>query len=156
MSLDQASNTAYFGNNNGQVGGSGVVARPGSTVISGGSASNYGTMSLSGNGLALANQSGAPLRVSGVADGQAGYDAVHFRQLAGGFAAAAAMANLPMLERDRTLSLGVGLGHYQGYTGLALGGQYRFSPNGVAKISVSGTLERNLPYTVGGGVAWSW
>lgn len=84
------------------------------------------------------------------------YDAVNFRQLAGGLAAAAAMANLPMIPQNQDVSFGIGWGHYQGFNGLAIGGQFRISANGVARLSMTGTLERNLPYTVGGGIAWSW
>ena len=131
-------------------------ATPSSAVVSGGSNTQYTTMTLNGNGAQFANPVGGPARVTGIADGRSPYDAVNFRQLAGGLAAAAAMANLPMIAHDRDVSFGIGWGHYQGYNGLAIGGQYRFSPNGVARLSMTGTLERNLPYTVGGGVSWSW
>lgn len=81
-------------------------------------------------------------QVHGVANGLAAYDAVNVQQLhnlermlSGGIAASTAVSNIPPVESGQTFSFGVGLGHYNDRSALALGCAYRFSPTGQVRAS---------------------
>ena len=66
------------------------------------------------------------------------------------------MANIPGVDQNKSASLGVGLGRFQGQTALAIGGSYRISPSGVLKASVSTTAgsSKTTAYGVGAGFSW--
>lgn len=96
------------------------------------------------------------MQVRGVMDGTADFDAVNVRQLSGAIASVAAMANIPQVDQDKTVAVGVGLGGFMGKTALAMGMSYRFTRNGVFKGSVSSGMHSNAKPVVGVGAAWSY
>lgn len=130
------------------------------TVLSGGTHST--TMTLNDNDVTVANaQTGAPVQIKGVADGTSTYDAVNFGQLKGletklsqGIASTTAMTNIPQVDQNKTTSIGVGLGGYNGESAIAIGAGYRFAQNGVVKVSVASSNHGTPSY--GMGAAWSW
>lgn len=134
----------------------GVVVTENQTTLSGG---NFSTsMTLSDNGARFSNSAtGAPVAVTGVADGRSDFDAVNVRQFASAVASAAAMTNIPGVDTNKQASVGVGLGNFMGHSALAFGGNYRFSSNGVFKASVAtGLNSGGSQATVGLGAGWSW
>ncbi|CDY74556.1 surface protein [Caballeronia glathei] len=103
-------------------------------------------------------------RVTNVAPGIAGTDAVNVNQLKSGLgevsrnaysgvAAATALTMIPDVDANKTLSVGVGYGTYKGYSAAALGGTARITQNIKVRVgagwSSSGT-------TVGAGAAYQW
>ena len=91
------------------------------------------------------------------------FDAVNVRQmgtmdqrLSAGIASNMAVANIPQVEQDMTFAVGAGVGHYNGQTALAIGGSYRFAPNGVLKASVSKGSKAGNKTSVGIGAGFSW
>ena len=134
-----------------------------SAVLTGGSAIGGSNVTLSNSGVHLAqNGTGAPVAVTGVANGVTTYDAVNFSQykalevlLSRGIAASTAIANIPNVDNGSTFSAGVGLGHFNGYTSIAFGVSYRFAPNAQLKASLgTGSSGGKLNFGVGAG--WSW
>ena len=97
----------YIGNN-----------APGSTSqIDGGSS----RMTLNGNGATFSNPStGGPIQVHGVADGTSPHDAVNVRQVFGGIAASMATAPTVTNLKPGDGGVGVGLGHYGGYSAMGV------------------------------------
>lgn len=134
----------------------GVVVQENNTTISGGV--NSTSLSLNDNGARFSNSAtGAPVTVTGVANGSSDFDAVNVRQFAGAVASASAMANIPGVDTNKDASVGVGMGNFMGRSALAFGGSYRFSSNGVVKASVaSGLSSGGSKATVGVGAGWSW
>ncbi len=132
----------------------GLIVNGTQTTLSGGT--NSTTMTLDDNGASFANHNGAPVRVTGVADGTSDFDAVNVRQFAGAIASAVAMSNIPGVDTNKQASFGVGIGDYMGKQALALGGSYRFSANGVIKISLAANTSGTNRYTTGVGAGWSW
>jgi autotransporter adhesin len=70
-----------------------------------------------------------------------------------GVAGAAALAMLPDVDRDKTLSIGVGGAVYKGHRAVALGGTARISENLKVKAGVALSAGGN---TVGVGMSWQW
>ena len=99
---------------------------------------------------------GAPITVTGVADGSSDYDAVNVRQFAGAVAAVSAQANVPALAAGQTKSIGLGLGNFMGRTGLAMGMNIRGENNATYKLSVSSGLNGGAKTVVGAGAAWAF
>lgn len=136
----------------------GIVVQESQTTISGGN--NSTSLILNDNGARFSNSAtGAPVTVTGVADGQQDFDAVNYRQLkqiAAGVAGISAMANIPQVDQNKTFAVGVGLGSFQSQTALALGVSYRVAPNAVIKASASTTNSdrKNTVYGVGAGLSW--
>jgi hypothetical protein len=126
-----------------------------SATMSGGVRST--SLTLDDSGARFSNSAnGAPVTVTGVADGSGGYDAINVRQLGGAIAAVTATANIPQVDQGKTFAVGVGLGSYLGSQALAFGATYRLDTNLVVKASIaSGTSSGSRPAT-GVGVAWSF
>ena len=109
-----------------------------------------------------ATNGGAPIRVTGIADGQNQYDAVNYGQvqeleknLSRGISGATAMANIPQVDQNKAFNLGIAVGGYNGETAVAIGGSARVSKDGILKASVGfAGGSSNTTWGVGGG--WSW
>jgi len=140
----------------------GLVVTETQATLSGGTYSS--SLTMNDNGATFSNSAtGRPIQVHGVADGTADFDAVNVRQLKNvviGVAGVSAMSNIPQVEQDKTFSLGMGLGHFDNNTALALGGSYRLAPNAVFKASVATSAEHNIfdsaSTVYGVGAAFSW
>lgn len=137
----------------------GLISNSTSTTLVGGNT----RISISDAGV---NLNGA--RLSGVADGINDFDAVNMRQLRGlerninrvetlasrGIAGVAALASIPQVEQGKTFSLGAGVGSYNGYQAIAVGGSGRITQNTIVKASVA-TSAHGKP-TFGAGISYSW
>jgi len=114
----------------------GIVVTETQTTISGGRSSS--AMTLNDNGATFSDTSnGAPIRVHGVDDGQAPYDAVNVRQLGAGLAMVAGLAALPQVEPGKTFAIGVGTGGYMDQFSLAAGLSARFLDRFVIKAGAA-------------------
>lgn len=133
----------------------GIIVNESQTTISGGTRSS--SLTLNDAGARFSNSAnGSPITVTGVADGRSDFDAVNFRQLRNIVASGAAMANLPGVDPNKTFSMGLGLGHYEGETAFALGMGYRPSNDSMVRASISsGTSGYSKP-TIGMGASLSW
>jgi hypothetical protein len=133
----------------------GLVVTESQASLSGGTHSS--TLTMADNGATFSNaQTGAPVQVHGVNDGNGDFDAVNVRQFAGAIASITAMANIPQVDQNNTYALGVGLGNFMGKTALAAGLTYRLTRNGVLKGSISSAMSHSETETLGLGVAWSY
>lgn len=134
----------------------GLVVGESSTTLSGGTQST--SLTLNDQGATFSNAAtGAPARVTGVANGSGDFDAVNVRQFGSAVAGAHAVANIPGVDTNKTSSLGVGLGHFMNQQALAFGGTYRFSDKGVLRASLSTGLNSGGNKTAFGvGAGWSW
>lgn len=136
----------------------GFVVNETQAVMSGGTHST--SLTLNDNGARFSNSAtGAPVTVTGVADGQQDFDAVNYRQLkqiAAGVAGVSAMANIPQVDQNKTFAIGVGLGNFQSQTALALGASYRVAQNAVIKASASTTNAERKTTVYGVGAGFSW
>lgn len=138
----------------------GLTVSSSQTLLTGGLSST--SLQLDDSGATFANaETGAPARVTGVANGTFGYDAVNYGQLRArdgqvsrGIAAATAMANIPPIDQGKTFAVGVGVGHFNGNTVLAVSGNYRASSN--ATFRASAALRGGRERTLGAGAAFSW
>ena len=138
----------------------GVVVSATQTLISGGTSTT--NLLLNDAGASFSNtQTGGPARVTGIADGTMPFDAVNFRQLQAldrrlslGISSTVAMANIPPLEQNKTFSVGVGMGVFNGATTLAIGGNYRMSPNAVFRASLGFAGERRNTFGAGASLSW--
>lgn len=134
----------------------GLVVGESSTTLSGGTSST--NLTLNDSGATFSNAAtGAPTRVTGVANGAGDFDAVNVRQFSAAVAGVAASANIPGLDTNKTTSVGVGLGSYMNSQALAFGGSYRFSDKGVLRASLATGLNTGGSKTTFGiGAGWSW
>lgn len=136
----------------------GLVVTETQATLSGGT--NSTSLTLSDNGARFSNSTnGAPVKVTGVADGSHDFDAVNFRQLKGvaaGVAGTSAMANIPQVDQNKRFALGLGLGNFQSMTAVALGASYRASENIAVRISASTVGGVRKSTAVGAGVGISW
>ncbi|RUS65196.1 hypothetical protein EGN72_01035, partial [Pseudorhodobacter sp. E13] len=128
-----------------------------STVVSGGSTQ----MVLSDSGVNFSGAGGAPVRLSGVADGVAPTDAVNVRQLgalegklSGAIAGTMAMTQLPTITANESFSFGVAVGGYNGQSAFALGGTARLDNNMVLRGAAQYSKEGGVGAAVG--IGWSW
>ena len=112
------------------------------------------------NGARFSNSAnGAPVKVTGVADGTGDFDAVNFRQLKGvaaGVAGTSAMANIPQVDQSKRFAVGLGLGNFQSMTAVALGASYRASENIAVRVSASTVGGVKKSTVVGAGIGVSW
>ncbi len=115
-------------------------------------------LTLNDNGATFSNAAtGAPTRVTGVANGSGDFDAVNVRQFSSAVAGVAASANIPGLDTNKAVSVGVGMGSYMNAQALAFGGSYRFSDKGVLRASLATGLNNGGGKTSFGiGAGWSW
>ena len=133
----------------------GMVITERQTVISGGTQSTSLTLDERGATFGKASN-GAPVRVTGVADGKTRWDAVNYGQLNRGVAIAASMATIPQVEPNKTFSLGAGTSYYGDETGIAIGGSLRLSPNTVVKAAASFSPTEFDDAAFSAGFAYSW
>lgn len=137
----------------------GLVVNESQATMSGGV--NSTSMTLNDNGARFSNSAtGAPVTVTGVADGRSDFDAVNVRQYAQGIAAVAAGANIPVPQSGNTAgSVGMAVGNYMGKTALAVGGSYRPSASTMIKASIAaglnGGVSGSRPVVVVG-AGWAW
>ena len=134
----------------------GMVITENQTTLSGGQ--NSSSMTLGDNGATFSDSAtGAPVTVTGVADGRADFDAINVRQFAGAIAAVAAQANIPALSAGQDRTFGIGVGGFMGKSALAMGMNIRGSGNSVYKATVSSGLNNGMKQTVVGvGGAWGF
>jgi hypothetical protein len=140
----------------------GLTVLPTATTLSGGGLNNPSQLSLTATGASFGNgSSGAPITVTGVADGVNPYDAVNMRQLnqmtnivSTGVASIAAMSNIPDLSPTKKFGIGVGYGNFQGNSAVAIGASGRLSSALTVKASVGSGYNSNT--SVGTGLTFSW
>lgn len=133
----------------------GIVVQEDKTTISGGTRSS--SLTMDDNGATFSNSAtGAPVQVHGVKDGTADYDAVNVRQFSSAIASVTAMANIPQVDQNKIVAVGVAMGSFMGKSALAAGISYRFTKNGVLKGSVSTAMNSSESTAVGIGAAWSY
>jgi autotransporter adhesin len=111
---------------------------------------------------------GSERRITNVAAGVNPTDAVNVSQLNSvqqsvnnvakqaysGIAMVGALAGLPQVEPGKTVLLGAGAAHYNGYSALAIGGSARLTENTIVKMGVSAATGGGV--MVNGGVGYSW
>lgn len=133
----------------------GIVVQEDKTTVSGGSHST--SMTLTDGGAHFSDAStGAPVTVNGVADGKGDFDAVNVRQFGGAIAAVTAMANIPLVDQDKTVAIGVGVGDYMGRQAVAFGGSYRVNRQLVIKGSLAASTGSGGSTATGIGAGWSF
>jgi hypothetical protein len=124
-------------------------------TISGGTRSS--SLTLDDNGATFSNSNtGGPIRVHGVADGKASFDAVNVRQLFGGIAASMAAAPvITDLQRGEN-GFGMGMGHYGGYSAVGIG-LSRYTHSGILlNVGVSRGIQEGSRTAVRGGIGFKW
>lgn len=134
----------------------GLVVSESQTTLSGGTQSS--SLALTDRAATFSNaQTGAPITVTGVANGRADFDAVNVRQFAGAIAAVTAQANIPALNAGQDRNFGIGLGHFMGKSALAMGLTVRGSGNAVYKATLSSGLSTGTTKAVlGVGASWGF
>ncbi len=136
----------------------GLVVTETQATLSGGT--NSTSLTMNDNGARFSNSAnGAPVKVTGVADGTGDFDAVNFRQLKGvaaGVAGTSAMANIPQVDQSKRFAVGLGLGNFQSMTAVALGASYRASENIAVRVSASTVGGVKKSTVVGAGIGVSW
>ena len=75
------------------------------------------------------------------------------KRLNAGIAGVTAISSIPYIAGN-TFSYGIGLGNYQNGNAIALGGQYKVSSNGNARLNISWDSSQNV--TLGLGLAGGW
>ena len=134
----------------------GLVVTESQTTLSGGSQSS--SLSLNDRAATFSNaQTGAPITVTGVANGRADFDGVNVRQFAGAVAAVSAQANIPALTAGQDRTMGVGVANFMGKSALAIGMTMRGNGNSVFKATISSGLNAGgSQAVVGVGGAWGF
>ena len=101
----------------------GVEVYENRTVLSGGTRSS--NMRLDDSGATFYNSvNNAPIKVTGVADGTADFDAVNFRQLQKaniGIASVSALSAIPATMPGKNFAIGAGYGYFEGSSAVAIG-----------------------------------
>jgi hypothetical protein len=149
------SSSAFFGMTNGLGNTHGVVVQENQTTISGGYHST--SMTLSDYGATFRNATGGAATVTGVADGQARYDAVNYGQLRevyGGVAAAAALAGIPNPIGQNKYSIGMGYGNFLGVNAFAFGAKAALTKNLMLQAGVG--FSPNNDHTWSAGIGYSF
>lgn len=154
--VNPAAPTAAVTLTNGYGNTHGLVVTESQTTLSGGTESS--SMTLTDRAATFSNaQTGAPITVTGVADGRADFDAVNVRQFAGAIAAVAAQANIPALAAGQDRTFGMGVGHFMGKSALAMGMNIRGDGNAVYKVTLSSGLNDGAKKAVfAAGAAWGF
>jgi hypothetical protein len=134
----------------------GLVVTESQTTLSGGTQSS--SMTLTDRAATFSNaQTGAPITVTGVANGRADFDAVNVRQFAGAIAAVSAQTNIPALAAGQDRNFGIGMGHFMGKSALAMGMSIRGTGNSIYKATLSSGLSAGTSQAVVGvGAAWGF
>lgn len=138
----------------------GIAVGTEQTVISGGAHST--NMVINDNGVALSNmQTGAPVSLTGVADGVNRYDAVNKGQLdrvereaARGIASVAALAAIPEPAAGKKYSVGAGTSIYSGYSAIAFGFKGVVREN--VRVNVGVSTVNGSRAVMNAGVGFSW
>jgi hypothetical protein len=152
LRLTDTSATLGFGSN-------GMVATADSLTLRGGTAST--TMTLNDSGASFANVSdGAPVTVTGIANGSSSFDAVNYGQLSSleskmsaGIASIAAIANIPAPPTGKRFAIGGAVGGFNGETAFAIGGTANVTTEVVVKASV-GFSDGQAAFGAGAAYAW--
>jgi hypothetical protein len=127
------------------------------TTITGGTSS----MLVDNSGVSFSGTGGAPLRVTGVSDGFAPFDAVNVRQLqqmdgrlSAAIAGTMAMTQLPSMSAGENFAFGIAVGHYNSQNAFALGGAIRVADT----MTLRGAVQHSSTGGTGGaiGAGWSW
>ncbi|MER2519930.1 MAG: YadA-like family protein [Bdellovibrionales bacterium] len=155
----------------------GFVVTEHAAVVSGGTTSN--SMTINDDGASFANSdTGAPIKVTGVANGTSQYDAANYGQvsrltssvndldnkvdtlhknMAGGIASVAAMSALPGLEKGKKYAIGMGTGYFDSQAGFALGFIGRFNKKVVGRIGLAMSPTSPETNTVANaGISYAW
>lgn len=151
----EATSATYIENGYGTT--NGFVATERSATMSGGETSPT-SLVLNDNGAHWYNSTtGAPVVVSGVADGNGPYDAANIRQLDSGLASVAALAGLPAPQAGKNNSVGIAFGHHNSGSALAIGGQSLIGETLSLKYGASVSHSNGLvdsSASVGIGMSW--
>jgi autotransporter adhesin len=145
--------------------GSNAMAIGGGSQASGDNSVAIGSGSVAdeANTVSVGSQ-GNERRVTNVANGQAGTDAVNMRQFQSGMgevarnaysgvAAATALTMIPEVDPGKTLAVGVAGANYKGYQAMAVGASARITAN--LKVKVGAGVSGNNT-TVGAGASYQW
>ncbi|MGX7005604.1 YadA-like family protein [Caballeronia sp. KNU42] len=153
------------------IGGNGSATGANSTAIgSGSNATGANSVAIGAGSVADRDNSvsvgsdGHERQITNVAAGTQGTDAVNLNQMNSavggiarkaysGIAAATALTMIPDVDANKTLSIGIGGGTFQGYAATAIGGTARITQNIKVRVgagwSAAGT-------TVGAGASYQW
>ncbi|WP_428095947.1 YadA-like family protein [Candidatus Thioglobus sp.] len=127
------------------------------TTLSGGV--NSTTLTLDDSGATFGDALGAPVTVTGVADGTNPFDAVNVRQLdkvSKGVSMSMAMDGIPQAFGGQSV-IGVGIGRFDGNNALAIGGSYHDDENGITySIKAARSTGSNPTNAASAGVGWAF
>ncbi len=133
----------------------GVAVEPTQAMITGGQASPT-RMTMTDQSARFSRvDNGAPITVTGVADGRNDFDAVNVRQFAAAIAAVSAQSNIPALTQNQETAIGVGLGGFMGKAALALGVNHR-GESATFRLSIASGVEGGAKPVIGAGASWSF
>lgn len=155
VAAPEATSSMYIVNGRGTA--NGVVATERTAVVAGGNETPTAA-TFSDTGMHLSNTTnGAPVTVSGVADGAGAFDAVNVRQLDSGLASVAALTGLPGVQPGKRSSVGMAVGHHGSGVAFALGGESLFGTAGTVKYGAavshaSGRVDTSASF----GLGFSW
>ena len=135
-----------------------VSLNSGGATVTGGTTS----LALTSGRATFGGVGGAPVTVTGIANGSSTFDAVNFGQfhdlekvLSRGVSSVTALANIPQVDTGKVFAVGAGVASFNGETAFAIGASARFAGSGVVKASVgSGSGSGKAAYGLGGG--WSF
>jgi hypothetical protein len=133
----------------------GVAVEPTQAMITGGQASPT-RMTMTDQSARFSRvDNGAPVTVTGVADGRNDFDAINVRQFAAAIAAVSAQSNIPELTQNQETAIGVGLGGFMGKAALALGVNHR-GESATFRLSIASGVEGGAKPVIGAGASWSF
>jgi hypothetical protein len=133
----------------------GLVVTESQATLSGGTQSSSLTLNDTNARFSRASD-GAPITVTGVADGRNDFDAINVRQFANAIAGVTALTNIPGLQQGQEKSIGVGVGSFMGKSALALGLNYRVDAKTALRVSASTGLGGGAKPVIGAGAAWAF
>ena len=128
------------------------------------------SLTLNNNGATFATSTGAPAKVTGIADGTTKYDAVNFGQLQAlsnnmdgiaakaysGIAQSAAMNSIPTGMAGHHYGIGIGSGFYAGQQAIAFGGGADVGEHIKVKAAVANGFGTSSAMTANVGAGFSW
>jgi hypothetical protein len=139
-----------------------------STIVYGGTSTT--TLTLDDNGATFADEdTGNPVKVTGIADGTSDYDAVNMRQLGGvmdrlngridkaysGIASTAALTAIPTPIPGKNVSFGLGFGNFESRSAIAFGTKALVGKNkDISLMAGMGYCDNTT--TVSAGLGWSF
>jgi hypothetical protein len=146
----------------------GVTVTQTSTIVTGGTTST--TLTLDDNGATFADEdTGNPVKVTGIADATGAYDAVNFRQFNSeitrldsriddaysGIASVAALSAIPNPVPGKNISVGMGFGNFESESAFALGAKAYVGKGRNVALS-AGLGCSNSTTTLSAGLGWSF